>query len=166
MLTLLWSIKVIYLWMLWFPFAVCLKFPHPFHICVLMLHCNLLVSTVLHAQFTTNRICAKNSTYIYVARTSNNRVIWWVTSNNACKPGEQLVVLANGSYKSDLYCCLLPKLCVLSAQALQSQHYGKMFGRTWWTNSGVNLICLINISKLCRHSEVFAVDQALHKWYV
>jgi len=37
------------------------------------------------AQFNTNGICAKNSTHMYVARTSNNRVI------TAC----------------DLYCCFL-----------------------------------------------------------
>jgi len=45
--------------------------------------------------------------YMYVARTSNNRVIpmewsWWVVSNNACEPGEQLIVLANGGDESDL----------------------------------------------------------------
>ena len=45
--------------------------------------------------------------YMYVARTSNNRVIlmewsWWVTSNNACEPGEQLIVLANSDDESDL----------------------------------------------------------------
>ena len=44
---------------------------------------------------------------VYVVRTSNNRVIpmewsWWVTSNNACEPGEQLIVLANGDNESDL----------------------------------------------------------------
>ena len=38
-------------------------------------------------RFTTNGRCAKNNTHIYVARTSNNRVIM------AC----------------DLYCCLLPR---------------------------------------------------------
>ena len=45
--------------------------------------------------------------YMCVARTSNNRVIpleWscWVTSNNACEPGEQLIVLANANDESDL----------------------------------------------------------------
>ena len=45
--------------------------------------------------------------YMYVAWTSNNRVIpmersWWVTYNNACEPGEQLIVLANGDDESDL----------------------------------------------------------------
>ena len=45
--------------------------------------------------------------YTYVARTSNNRVIpmelsWWVTSNNACEPVEQLIVPANGNDESDL----------------------------------------------------------------
>jgi len=44
---------------------------------------------------------------MYVARTSNKRVIpmewsWWVTSNNAFEPGEQLIVLANGDDESDL----------------------------------------------------------------
>jgi len=57
--------------------------------------------------FTTNGMCVKNNTIMYVARTSNNRVIpmewsWWVTSNNACEPGEQLMVLANGDDESDL----------------------------------------------------------------
>jgi len=27
---------------------------------------------------------------------------WWVASNNACEPGEQLIVLVNGEDKSDL----------------------------------------------------------------
>ena len=27
---------------------------------------------------------------------------WWVTTNNACEPGEQLIVLANGDDESDL----------------------------------------------------------------
>jgi len=27
---------------------------------------------------------------------------WWVTSNDACEPGEQLIVLANGDDESDL----------------------------------------------------------------
>jgi len=45
--------------------------------------------------------------YMCVARTSNNRVIpmewsWWVTSNNGCEPGEQLIVLANDDDESDL----------------------------------------------------------------
>ena len=45
--------------------------------------------------------------YMYVARTSNNRVVplewsWWMTSNDACEPGEQLIVLGNGDDESDL----------------------------------------------------------------
>ena len=27
---------------------------------------------------------------------------WWVTSNDVCEPGEQLIVLANGNGESDL----------------------------------------------------------------
>jgi len=49
--------------------------------------CNLSVGVVLNAQFTGNRMCAKNNTHIYVAWTANNRVIM------AC----------------DLYCCWLPQ---------------------------------------------------------
>jgi len=62
---------------------------------------------------------AKNNTHIYVAQTSNNRVIpmdwsWWITSNNACETSEQLIVLTNGDDKSDLVIsivqsCLLPR---------------------------------------------------------
>jgi len=48
--------------------------------------CNLSVGVALNVWFTANGMCAKNNTHIYVARTSNNRVIM------AC----------------DLYCCLLP----------------------------------------------------------
>jgi len=48
----------------------------------------------LNSRFTTNGMCAKNNTLIYVARTSNNRVI------AAC----------------DLYCCLLPQCGALSAR--------------------------------------------------
>ena len=41
-----------------------------------------------------------------MARKSNKRVIpikwsWWVTSNNFCGPGEQLIVFANGDDESD-----------------------------------------------------------------
>jgi len=50
----------------------------------------------------------------YVAQTSNDRVIlmewsWWVTSNNAGGPGEQLTVLPDGDDYSDTYCSLLPQ---------------------------------------------------------
>ena len=65
------------------------------------------LSVALNVRFTANGMCAKNNTQIYVAGTSNNRVIpmewsWWVTSNNACEPGEQLTVLPDGNDESDL----------------------------------------------------------------
>jgi len=68
------------------------------------------VDCVIHHE----RDVREEQKYMYVARTSNNRVIpkewsWWVTSNDACEPGEQLIVLANGDDESDLYCCLLPR---------------------------------------------------------
>jgi len=37
--------------------------------------CNLSVGVALNVRFTTNGMCVKNNTHIYVARTSNNRVI-------------------------------------------------------------------------------------------
>jgi len=49
--------------------------------------CNLSVGVVLNLRFTTNGMCVKSNTHIYVARTSNNRMIM------VC----------------DLYCCLLPQ---------------------------------------------------------
>ena len=69
--------------------------------------CNLSGGVALIVWFTTNGMCVKNNTTMYVARASNNRVIpmewsWWVTSNNVCEPGEQLIVLANGDDESDL----------------------------------------------------------------
>ena len=57
------------------------------------LYCNLSASVALKVRFTANGICAKNNTHVYVARTSNNRVI-------AARA---------------LYCCLLPQceaLCI------------------------------------------------------
>ena len=90
--------------------------------------CNLPGGVALIVWFTTNGMCVKNNTIMYVARTSNNRVIpmewsYWVTSNNACEPGEQLIVLANGDDESDLYCCLLPqcKLCAYAARDFRLQ---------------------------------------------
>ena len=46
-----------------------------------------LIQVLLQVRFTTNGICAKNNTHIYVVQTSNNRVI----------------------APHDLYCCLLPQ---------------------------------------------------------
>jgi len=73
--------------------------------------------------------------YLYVARTSNNRVIpmewsWWVTSNNACEIGEQLIVLAKGDTRvissGDLYCCLLPR-----CEALRTCRSGFPIATLW-----------------------------------
>jgi len=49
--------------------------------------CNLSVGVAFNVRFTTNGMCAKNNTHIYMARTSKNSVLM------AC----------------DLYCCLLPQ---------------------------------------------------------
>ena len=49
--------------------------------------CNLSIGVALNKRFTTNGMCAKNNTRIYVARTSNNTVI----------------------SSGDFYCCLLPQ---------------------------------------------------------
>jgi len=61
------------------------------------------VDCVIHHE----RDVREEQKYMYVAWTSNNRVIpmewfWWVTSNNACEPGEHLIVLANGDDENDL----------------------------------------------------------------
>ena len=73
--------------------------------------CSLSVECAIHHK---QDVCGEQHLYIYMVRTSNKRVIpmewtWWVTSNNACEPSKQLVVLANGDDESDLYCCLLPQ---------------------------------------------------------
>ena len=49
--------------------------------------CNLSAGVAFNVRFTTNGMCAKNNTHIFMAQTSNNRVIM------AC----------------DFYCCLLPQ---------------------------------------------------------
>jgi len=61
------------------------------------------VDCVIHHE----RDVREEKRYMYVARTSNNRVIpmewyWWVTSNNACEPGEQLIVFAECDDESDI----------------------------------------------------------------
>ena len=61
--------------------------------------CNLSVGVTLNVRFTTNGMCAKNNTHIYVARTSNNRVIMIST----------------------VACCHSVKLCALAARAFRSQ---------------------------------------------
>ena len=85
--------------------------------------------------------------YMYLAPTSNNRVIpmewsWWVTCNNACEPGEQLTVLANGDDESDLVgwsLLLLPstvRSCAHAARDFRSQHYHVLHNmqllKTFW----------------------------------
>jgi len=50
-------------------------------------YCNLSVGIALNVRFTTNGMCVKMNTYIYVTRTSNKRVI----------------------SSGHLYCCLLPQ---------------------------------------------------------
>ena len=71
-------------------------------VCHFCLNVATSVSVALNVRFTTNGICMKTNTHIYVAQTSNNKMIltnwsWWVTSNNACEPGEQLTVLPDGN---------------------------------------------------------------------
>ena len=67
--------------------------------------CNLSAGVALNVQFTTNGMCVKNNTPIYVARTSNNRVI----------------------SSGDLYCCLLPQ-----CEALRTCHSGFPIATEWW----------------------------------
>jgi len=74
------------------------------HICKC---CNHSSGVALKRAIHHERNVCEEEHHIYVARTSNNRVIpmewcWWVTSNNACEPGEQLIVRANGDDESDL----------------------------------------------------------------
>jgi len=64
----------------------------------------------INVQSTTNGMCAKNSTHIYVAQTSNNRVI--------------------SSVISIVDCCHSVKLCVLAAWAFLSQQNGAVT-RMW-----------------------------------
>ena len=63
--------------------------------------CNFSGGVALIVWFTMNGMCAKNKN-IYAWCESIIEWSWWVTSNNACEPGEQFIVLANGDIKSDL----------------------------------------------------------------
>ena len=95
---------------------------------------NLSAGVALNARFTTNGMCAKNNTHIYVARTSNNRVIV------AC----------------DLYCCLL-----LQSEALRTCCSGFPIATLWcpelpwlqgsytesWLKCSVKITCLLKRSQ-------------------
>ena len=80
--------------------------------------CNLSVGVALNVRFTKYGMCAKNSTHIYVARTSNGRVIsieWfrWVTSTmlvNLVSSWLYLEMVMTGVISSSgLYCYLLSR---------------------------------------------------------
>ena len=78
------------------------------------------VDCVIHHE----RDVCEEQKYMHVAQTNNNRVIlmewsWWVTSNNACEPGEQLIVLAGGDNESDLVSW---SLLLLAAMVRSSAH--------------------------------------------
>ena len=73
---------------------------------------NISVGIALNVQFTANKMCAKNNTHIYVARTSNNRVLpmewsWWATSNDPREASKQLIVLTMVTTKVILWSLLL-----------------------------------------------------------
>ena len=59
--------------------------------------------------FTTNGMCAKNKNMCMWREQAIIEWSWWVTSLNACEPGERLIVLTNSDDESDLYCCSLPR---------------------------------------------------------
>jgi len=55
---------------------------------------------------------------------------WWTTFNNACEPGEQLIVLPDGDDESDLVersllllAATMLKLCAHAARAFRSRQY-------------------------------------------
>jgi len=95
--------------------------------------------------------CAWRTTpYIYVARTSNNRVIpvewsWWVPFDDACEPGEQLIVLANGDDKSDRGVEALP---ILTCEPLNVTT--SVRGEWSWHVNSVVACC--HSAKLCAHA--------------
>ena len=115
-----WKFKWIKIWMVWWDRVMLLLQPLRWCCIDCMLH---------HEQDV-----REEQKYMYVARTSNNRVIpmewsWWVTSVNACEPGEQLIVLANGDdiewsrrVIAIVACCHRAKLCAHAARDFQSQH--------------------------------------------
>ena len=94
------------IWLFWFGYNISILFnrfcnnPLVFHVLLTaksIYCCNLSVVFALNAWFTMNGMCAKNNTNIYVAQTSNNRVI----------------------SSGDLYCCLQPQ-----CEALHTCHLG------------------------------------------
>jgi len=75
--------------------------------------CNLSVGVALNMWFTTNGMCAKNNTHIYVARTSNDRVI----------------------AAHDLYCCLLPQ-----CEALRTCCSGFPIATKWFCDQDMEVV--------------------------
>jgi len=92
--------------------------------------CSVSVGAALNARFTTNGMCVKNSTHMYVARTSNKRVI---------AAGDLSIVA----------CCNSSKLSVHAARALRSQQGLKrtslewMWSQTKWSQLSVNRVHVI-----------------------
>ena len=80
------------------------KFPAPLYCC------NLSIGVVSNLQFTTNRMCMKNNTHIYVAQTRNNREI----------------------AVHDLYCYLLPQ-----CEALCTWRSGFLIATKWCCDQDV-----------------------------
>jgi len=62
---------------------------------------NIYVCTTLLLLVRTTYICATYHIHMWREQ-AITEWSWWVTSNDACEPGEQLIVLANGDDESDL----------------------------------------------------------------
>jgi len=75
--------------------------------------CNLSGGVALNVWFTTNRMCMKNNTTTYVARTSN--------SKRDCE--------------HDLYCCLLPR-----CEALRTCRSGFLIATKWCCDQDVKVV--------------------------
>ena len=99
---------------------------------------------------------------ICVVQTSNNRVIpmkwsWWVTANNACEPGEQLIVLVNSDDKSAL---VRWSLLLLAATVRSFVHMPLRISDRNSCNSGYNK----KHQQVLGHSYLFKKPDLWTKW--
>ena len=74
--------------------------------------CNLSVGVALNARLTTNGMCAKNNTNIFVARPSNKEWARRVISIVACCHSVKLCALTARAFRSQQYLIIFVDLCI------------------------------------------------------
>jgi len=102
--------------------------------------CNLSVGVVLNVGFTTNGMCAKSNTYIYVARKSNSRVIAThglycyllpqCEALRSCRPGFLIATIIFG-FRTKWQYILMPRISPFHTSGVLDADFGVQSGGYW-----------------------------------